>query len=154
MPQICDLLAGQRPDAAPLFWRHPRARFAAVSPRCVTQLCQENSCKTPRDLLHAGYEYLACDIEAHLSNFALAGFADRGLAELTRCQKVLLTFAKAFWPRAPHVLFVCDPGSLGAEGTALTQLMCALGAWSGGVLVAGPDSALREVETWERWSLA
>ncbi|CAE7552888.1 unnamed protein product [Symbiodinium sp. CCMP2592] len=154
MPKICDLLAGHRPDAAPLFWRHPRARFAAVSPRCVTQLCQENSCKTPRDVLHAGYEYLACDIEAHLSHFALADFADRGLAELTRCQKVLLTFAKAFWPRAPHVLFVCEPGSLGAEGAALTQLMRALGTWSGGVLVAGPDSALREVETWERWSLA
>ncbi|CAE7396059.1 unnamed protein product [Symbiodinium natans] len=80
MPQVFDLLAGKRPEAAPLIWQHPRARFAAVSPRCVTQLCQENSCKTPRDMLHAGYEYLACDVEAHLSLFALADFADRGVA--------------------------------------------------------------------------
>lgn len=32
--------------------------------------------------------------------------ADVAVTELTRGQKVLLTFAKAFWPRPPHVLFV------------------------------------------------
>ena len=46
------------------------------------------------------------DISSHLSAFALDRVAEVPLAELTRCQKVLLTFAKAFWPRAPHVLFV------------------------------------------------
>jgi len=138
---------------APL-WRHQRARFAAVTPRCVTRLCQEHALRTPRDLLCAEYEYLACDVEAHLSNFALAEIADRGLAELTRCQKVLLTFAKAFWPRAPHVLFVYEPAALGVEGASLACLVRALSAWSGGVLLATTGSTMAQVETWEHWSLA
>ena len=56
------------------------------------------------------------DISSHLRAFALDHVADVLLAELTRCQKVLLTFAKAFWPRAPHVLFV-PLGSGGNMGT-------------------------------------
>ena len=46
------------------------------------------------------------DIVDHLSAFALGHLADVAVTELTRGQKVLLTFAKAFWPRPPHVLFV------------------------------------------------
>lgn len=44
---------------APVFWRHPRARFVTVAPSAVTQLWQENSTRTLREVLHFGYEYLA-----------------------------------------------------------------------------------------------
>ncbi|CAJ1341243.1 unnamed protein product [Effrenium voratum] len=118
------------------FWRHPRARFAAVSPSLVMQLAQENSNRTVREVLRFGFEYLAEDIEKHLSCFALPGAADATLADLTRCQKVLLTFAKAFWPRAPHVLFVYEPRALGLEGSSLEAVLAALSEWSGGVLLA------------------
>jgi len=102
-------------------------------------------------VLHFGYEYLADDISSHLSAFALDRVAEVPLAELTRCQKVLLTFAKAFWPRAPHVLFVYEPNALGFEASALHAMLGALCAWSGGLLLATQQAM--EGGTWERWSL-
>ena len=46
------------PDA-PVFWRHPRARFVTVTPSSVTQLCQDHAQRSCREVLHFGYEYLA-----------------------------------------------------------------------------------------------
>lgn len=138
------------PDA-PVFWRHPRARFVTVTPSSVTQLCQDHAQRSCREVLHFGYEYLADDISSHLRAFALDHVADVLLAELTRCQKVLLTFAKAFWPRAPHVLFVYEPNALGFEASALGAMLGALCAWSGGLLLATQQAM--EGGTWERWSL-
>jgi len=137
---------------APVFWRHPRARFVTVAPSAVTQLWQENSTRTLREVLHFGYEYLADDIVDHLSAFALGHLADVAVTELTRGQKVLLTFAKAFWPRPPHVLFVYEPSALGLEGSALDVVMAALRSWSGGLLVATEKAT--QNGTWERWTLA
>ena len=44
---------------APVFWRHPRARFVTVTPSSVTQLCQDHAQRSCREVLHFGYEYLA-----------------------------------------------------------------------------------------------
>ena len=111
---------------------------------------QEHTGRSPWEVLRLGYEYLEQDIVAHLRCFALEQVAERPLSNLTRCQKVLLTLAKAFWPRAPHLLFVYEPAALGLEGEALDSVLRAFSDWSGGVLVAAQGS---ELPNWERWTL-
>jgi ATPase subunit of ABC transporter with duplicated ATPase domains len=150
--RLLEMLASELPATLEVF-RHPRARFISVTERSVRQLYHEHAGRTGLELLTALAPKQSLEnVEQHLARFGLADKKSILLRSLPRSELVRLSLAAAFWPIAPHMLLLDDPGCWGLGASGLAYLSSALQSFSGGVLLASRDSELAKTFT-ERWTI-
>eukprot|EP00930_Biecheleria_cincta_P098232 TRINITY_DN89906_c0_g1_i1.p1 TRINITY_DN89906_c0_g1~~TRINITY_DN89906_c0_g1_i1.p1 ORF type:complete len:540 (-),score=86.28 TRINITY_DN89906_c0_g1_i1:71-1690(-) len=150
--RLLERLASELPATLEVY-RHPRARFISVTERSVRQLYHEHSGRTGLEVLTAlAPKQSLEDAEDHLAQFGLADKKSSLVRSLHRSDLARLSLAAAFWPVAPHILLLDDPGRWGLGDSGLACLSSALQIFSGGVLLASGDSELAKTFA-DRWTI-
>lgn len=135
-------------------YRHPRARFVAVTERSVRHLCHEHAGRTALELLTGmASEQPLETVEVHLARFGLADKKSCLLRRLPKSDLARLSLAAACWPVAPHMLLLDDPGCWGFGDEGLGCLGSALQSFSGGVVMLGSGNSEWAKIFAERWTI-
>lgn len=150
---LLEMLTGELQGTLEVY-RHPRARFVAVTERSVRQLYHEHAGRTGLELLTSMASEQSLEAaELHLARFGLAEKETCPLRRLPRSDLARLSLAATCWPVAPHMLLLNDPGCWGLGDVGLGCLSSALQSFSGGVvLLASGNSELAKTFA-ERWTI-